>query len=76
MSWSRRTRAEITSISSSVNSRVLWAKLAMVRHHLLTPQQVKDGMRIDAPSTYENLGEFQHRLPPRPSEPAPAGGAP
>ena len=55
-----------------------WAKLTMVRHHLLTPQQVKDGMRIDAPSTYEELGSLQHRRTrPRPSEQLPAaGGAP
>jgi hypothetical protein len=55
-----------------------WAKLTMLRHHLLTPQQVKDGMRIDATSTYEELGSLQHRRTrPRPSEQLPAaGGAP
>jgi hypothetical protein len=54
-----------------------WVKLAMVRHHLLTPEQVKSGMRIDAPSTYENIGEMEHRRKrPRSSEQQPAGGTP
>jgi hypothetical protein len=53
------------------------ARLSMIRHHLLTPQQVKDGMRIDAPATYEELGVMEHRrTQPRPSELPPAGGTP
>jgi hypothetical protein len=39
-------------------------KMTLLRHHLLTPQQVKAGARLDAPSTYEVLvGPIQHRLP-------------
>jgi hypothetical protein len=39
-------------------------RLAMLRHHLLTPQQVAAGQRIDAPGTYEEIGVMEHRLPP------------
>jgi hypothetical protein len=31
------------------------ARLQLVRHHLLTPQEVKAGQRIDGESTYESL---------------------
>jgi hypothetical protein len=45
-------------------------KLTLVRHHLLTPQQVKDGARLDAPSTYETLvGPIEVRLPKKPQDP-------
>jgi hypothetical protein len=52
-------------------------QLKMVRHHLLSPQQVLAGERLDAPSTYEEVGVLEYR-PPRPSaaapEPLPGGG--
>jgi hypothetical protein len=39
-------------------------KLTLLRHHLLTPQQVKAGGRLDATSTYETLvAPIEHRLP-------------
>jgi hypothetical protein len=52
-------------------------RLVMIRHHLLTPQQVKDGGRIDAPTTYEEIGVMDHhRTRPRATEQQPAGGTP
>ena len=52
-------------------------RLAMIRHHLLTPQQVKDGGRIDAPTTYEEIGVMEHhRTRPRATEQLPTGGTP
>jgi len=52
-------------------------RLVMIRHHLLTPQQVKDGGRIDGPATYEEIGVMNHnRTRPRASEQAPTGGTP
>jgi hypothetical protein len=38
-------------------------RMKLFRHHLLTPQQVKAGTRLDAPSTYEQLADLEHRLP-------------
>jgi hypothetical protein len=45
--------------------------LTKVRHHLLTPEEVKAGRRLDEESTYEILGEFDHRR----TEPLPSGAA-
>jgi hypothetical protein len=51
------------------------ARLVKFRHHLLTPEQVKAGDRIDGPNTYEQLGELNHqRMRPRPTEQLPAAG--
>jgi hypothetical protein len=47
-------------------------RLAMLRHHLLTPQQVLDGQRIDAEGTYEEIGVMEHRAT-RPVEITPGG---
>jgi hypothetical protein len=50
--------------------------MKLLRHHLLTPQQVKAGARLDAPSTYEVLSVMEHRLPQKPEAAAitPMGG--
>jgi hypothetical protein len=52
-------------------------RMSMIRHHLLTPEQVSQGTRIDAPSTYEQLGVLEHRRTrPRASESTSQGGTP
>lgn len=47
-------------------------------HHLLTPAQVAAGERLDAPSTYERVGQMSQRrsdqLPPLPRTAAPLPG--
>jgi hypothetical protein len=48
-------------------------RLRMYRHHLLTPQQVLDGQRIDAQATYEEIGVLEHRRQRSP-EITPGGG--
>ncbi|RIK86662.1 MAG: hypothetical protein DCC67_02675 [Planctomycetota bacterium] len=53
-------------------------RLTMVRHHLLAPQQVMAGERLDAPATYEDLGVLEYRRPraaAAPSEELPRGGS-
>ncbi len=37
------------------------ARMQLVRHHLLTPQQVLAGQRIDSEGTYEQLDLIEHR---------------
>jgi hypothetical protein len=48
-------------------------RLVMLRHHLLTPQQVLEGQRIDGETTYEEIGVLEHRRT-RPVEITPGGG--
>jgi hypothetical protein len=48
-------------------------RLRMLRHHLLTPQQVIEGQRIDADATYEEIGVLEHRRQRSP-EITPGGG--
>jgi hypothetical protein len=48
-------------------------RLRMLRHHLLTPQQVLEGQRIDSDATYEEIGVLEHRRT-RPVEITPGGG--
>jgi hypothetical protein len=45
--------------------------LELIRHHLLTPQQVLDGVKLDDPRTYEVVREMDHRRRPKrePSDP-------
>jgi len=50
------------------------ARLYLLRHHLLTPQQVREGQRIDAENTYEQLEVIEHRRQRSP-EITPGGGA-
>ena len=49
------------------------ARLQLVRHHLLAPQQVLDGQRIDSEGTYEQLDLIEHRRQ-RSEEITPGGG--
>jgi len=44
------------------------ARLQLLRHHLLTPDQVKAGQRIDAETTYEQLDLIEHVRPRDPEE--------
>jgi hypothetical protein len=48
-------------------------RLRMFRHHLLTPQQVIAGQRIDSDPTYEEIGVLERRRQ-RPVEITPRGG--
>jgi hypothetical protein len=48
-------------------------RLRMLRHHLLTPQQVIERQRIDADATYEEIGVLEHRRQRSP-EITPGGG--
>jgi hypothetical protein len=50
------------------------ARLQLLRHHLLTPQQVLTGQRIDGEATYEQLDLIEHRRQESP-EITPGGGA-
>jgi hypothetical protein len=49
------------------------ARLQLIRHHLLTPQQVLAGQRIDSEGTYEQLETIEHRRQRSP-EITPGGG--
>jgi hypothetical protein len=49
------------------------SRLQLVRHHLLTPQQVLAGQRIDSEGTYEQLDSMEFRRQ-RPPEITPGGG--
>jgi hypothetical protein len=49
------------------------ARLQLIRHHLLTPQQVLAGQRIDSQGTYEQLESIEHRRQRSP-EITPGGG--
>jgi hypothetical protein len=51
-------------------------RLTLVRHNLLRPEQVKEGMKLDDPSTYEVRLVMDHRRgdqPPAPRRPGPGG---
>jgi hypothetical protein len=39
--------------------------LSLIRHHLLTPQQVLDGVKLDDQRTYEVVRELDHRRRPK-----------
>jgi hypothetical protein len=49
-------------------------RLRMFRHHLLTPEQVLAGERIDSDATYEEIGVLERRRQRSP-EITPGGGA-
>ena len=52
-------------------------RLSLVRHHLITPAEVLEGTKINAPSTYEQIDSMDHRRIRRPADDAaPAGGTP
>jgi hypothetical protein len=44
-------------------------RLIKVRHHLLMPQEILDGRRLNEDSTYEVLGQMDQRRQPKPVEP-------
>ena len=50
------------------------SRLQLIRHHLLTPQQVMAGQRIDSEGTYEQLDAIEHRRQRSP-EITPGGGS-
>ena len=49
-------------------------RLRMFRHHLLTPEQVLAGQRIDSEATYEEIGVLERRRQ-RPAEITPGEDA-